>query len=352
MINAKSADLGRVLGATAIFYSHIGLLGSYPFSAWGEYAVNYFVLLSGAAYILFSRTRPSTFSEYWQYQVKRLRVLLPAYLVINIALYFASFRFPGALGRPFHFTEFLASASGLSLFLGWKYTSTVMWFMPFIFQGYLLLPLLDWCARRVHPVVLMLGAGVLSMVLSHCTLFLTSDIYAAAVICKNWSPVFRLPEVCAGLVIGRGLLPVMGVSSKSNPSRLANVAAILAWGVLCLPPLTNLPTLFGASPSPCYIHMEGFIVPMLILVLGWVASLRWPDSWLKQLRLLGLASFPFYLLHAAPLVTLERRLGEHLPLWLVYYVFCWLAALALTLGLKRLPSLVWPGRLATPAPGA
>jgi len=49
----------------------------------------------------------------------------------------------------------------------------------------------------------------------------------------------------------------------------------------------------------------------------------------------GLASFPFFLLHAAPLTAISRRFQDQATVWVAYYLACWLVAIALTLLLAQ-----------------
>ena len=85
VINSRTLDIGRILGASTIFYFHIGLSGRYPLSSYGEYAVEYFVMLAGIAYILFSRSKPSVPSEYFDYMKKRLASLFPMFVIFFIS---------------------------------------------------------------------------------------------------------------------------------------------------------------------------------------------------------------------------------------------------------------------------
>jgi peptidoglycan/LPS O-acetylase OafA/YrhL len=324
VINSRTLDIGRILGASTIFYFHIGLSGRYPLSSYGEYAVEYFVMLAGIAYILFSRSKPSGPSEYFDYMKKRLAALFPMFLLVNLVIYLGGFLYPSSLGRPFRFIEFLASAAGVSQYFGWKYMSTVMWFMPFIMQVYLLFPLVDWTARRVNPVVLVLIAFGLSYLLAQAAPLLVKSDFQLRLVCKNWSPVFRLPEVCVGIILGRIVLTRRG--------HWSGILAVAVYGILSLPvcllPPANTRSLF-------YMPWGGFVVPAVLFGASALLSPVLRATNAKWVRVLGLSSFPFFLLHAAPLTAISRRFQDQATVWVAYYLACWLVAIALTLFLAQ-----------------
>lgn len=343
--NSTALDLGRVLAATAIFYFHIGLLKARPFSQYGEFAVEYFVMLSGITYLLYSSARPNTLPAYWKYMKKRLAGVLPLFLLTNVILFAASFLIPTGLGRPYSVAEFLASASGISIFLGWKYLSSVMWFIPFIIQVYLLLPGLDWCARRLHPVVLMLAAFLVSALLAELAAGWIRDPWLQHLSCKNWSPITRLPEVCAGLILGRSVI---------EPKQFwPGMAAVGLYGMLALT-VSQLKA-YGI-PLHMFLPWGGFLMPVILFLMPGLLS---PASQLVKpewIRLLGLASFPFFLMHAAPLAAIGHRFGNTPFAWPVYYLLFWLfcagliqAVQPVTTAFGRWGIRVLPGR---PVPAA
>ncbi len=334
IFSSRTMDIGRILGASAIFYFHVGLYsGHYPFSSYGEFAVEYFVIIAGIAYILFSKSKPSKPSEYFDYMKKRIASLFPMFLLVNLAIYIGSFLCPSSsMGRPFKFIEFLASAIGASQYFGWKYMSTVMWFMPFIMQAYLLFPLIDWTARRVSPVVLVLVAFGLSYLLAQTVPLLVKSDFKAMLICKNWSPVFRLPEVCVGIILGRIVL------TRHGHGR--GILAVAVYGIL---------SLFASLLAPAitrpfyYMPWGGFVVPAVLFGASALLSSMLRAANAKRVRLLGFSSFPFFLLHAASLTTLSRRFHDQTAVWVAYYFVCWLIAIALTLLLAQAKNLLAGG---------
>ena len=332
IINSRTVDIGRVLGASAIFYFHIGTQRYCPFSVLGDAAVEYFVMLAGISYILFARSRPSTPYEYLYYLKKRLALLAPMFILVNLAFYLASFLYPSALGRPFRFVEFLASATGTSQYLGWKYISTVMWFMPFIMQVYLLFPLIDWVARRVNPVVLVLMAFGFSYLLAHAVPFLVQAPIRPGLVCKNWSPVLRLPEVCVGIILGRIALTRHGPWS--------GILAVAIYGALSV--LVSLPPL-ESTFSPYYMPWAGFVTPVVLFGVATLISPLFGGITPKWLRVLGFASYSFFLLHAAPISTVNNHFHPNIIMWMAYYFACWAVAIALNLVLDRAQNLLAGG---------
>jgi Na+-transporting NADH:ubiquinone oxidoreductase subunit NqrE len=62
-------------------------------------------------------------------------------------------------------TNLLLSSTGLSQYMGVRYMSTVMWFVPFILQVYCLFPVVEWLLDRVHPALLQVLAFAVSLLL-------------------------------------------------------------------------------------------------------------------------------------------------------------------------------------------
>lgn len=329
-------DAGRILAATAIFYFHVGMVAGFPLTYQAEKAVEYFVMLSGVAYVLFSRARPESARDFPGYLKRRVLSLLPIFLLVNLMFYVGSFFVYSALGRPYSFAEFLASSSGISMYVGWRYLSTVMWFMPFIVQVYCLLPLVDWLLRRTGPVGLLVLAFGLSLLLSLLVSAWVADPIAANLICKNWSPVFRLPEVCAGIILGR----------------LATRDCALGSGLVSLGLFGGFTLLAGwlktlGWVNHFYLPWGGFVLPVLIFA---VSAALWPllrHVPRSAMRELGTASFAFFLIHAAPIAAVSKRVGNTLMVWVVYYFVCWALAVGLTLAVGWLKKR-WAGSAEKP----
>jgi peptidoglycan/LPS O-acetylase OafA/YrhL len=149
---------------------------------------------------------------------------------------------------------------------------------------------------------------------------LVKSEWTLRLVCKNWSPIFRLPEVCAGLILARAVL-------TPGQSR-AGMLALLVFGGLS----------FAASSLKSagvgllvYLPWGGFIVPLVIFFMSGLISPAFRAVKPGWFRLLGLASFPFFLFHAAPLIAISHRFGNHPLIWALYFVACWVFALGLTL---------------------
>jgi peptidoglycan/LPS O-acetylase OafA/YrhL len=339
VFDSRATDVARILASAAIFYYHIGLFGGYPLFRFGEYAVEYFVILSGVSFVLFSQAKPARPSEYWDYLKKRFRSLFPMYLLINLLVFLASFVHAPARAEPVDLPGFLASVAGVSGFLGWHFMTKPMWFIPFIMQVYLLLPLLDWTLRRVNPMVVVLLAAAFSFLLALWAMdsFQLTDLQRCN-ICKNWSPLFRLPEVCVGVILGRMMQP-------GSSRRWPGVAAILLYGLLAW--LAGLPQR-GIVFTFFYLPWNGFLVPLILFGLTLACVPVFAPLGTQWLRLLGLSTFPFFLLQCAPLAIIKHAFGDRLVVWLILFLACWLMAIACTVAVAKVVRL-WD-RIWHPAP--
>jgi peptidoglycan/LPS O-acetylase OafA/YrhL len=210
---------------------------------------------------------------------------------------------------------------GIGEYLGYRALSQVMWFVPFVLQVYALLPLMNWLVARVYPASVLIAAFGL-------TLLVTTAVYAywpagAADISCRWSPVFRLAEVCLGVFLGRCL------ARRRRPSGAIAFAALYlavsgAFVLLRDGEKYSSPIWLVALP------WSGLIVGalitltsvLLLLVLRRIAPRL-------NYRLLGAASFPFFLIHAAGIQTVYGKFGANAFVWLAYYVLCWAAAFVL-----------------------
>ena len=193
-------DLGRALAVTAIFYFHVGVNTHYPLSQYGHFAVGFFIVLAGVAYLCFSRTHVTDHGSYFRYFGDRLLALFPVFIIVNLLIFAASYVYPSGLGRPYTLVELILSSLGLSQYFGYRYLSVVMWFVPFILQVYLLLPLIEWLLSRIQPVIVLIAAFLLSfaLMIPVCVYFPIRPGRFAV----NWSPIFRLPEVVLGVFLG------------------------------------------------------------------------------------------------------------------------------------------------------
>lgn len=320
---SKITDLGRILGATVIFYYHIGLATGYRLFDWGEYAVATFIATSGIAYACFSSSKPRDLPSYNRYLLGRLKVIFPTFIAINTLIFLASFLHPSDLGRPFTPLEFLLSSVGMSQYFGFRYMSHVMWFIPFILQAYLIFPGIMVLLHRFPAVWIMLTAFGVS--LSAIALaFVCLPPMGASGVCRNWCVVFRLPEVCLGLIIGENLLRRRDYAGGSMAVALF-ILLSFALAAVAAPR-------FGQATYILSLPWRGAVVTLLITALSSVLAPVITRAWtLRFMRLLGTASFPFFLIHGIAILFIHHRVGVAVAPWVLYFLFCWCEAVAITL---------------------
>jgi peptidoglycan/LPS O-acetylase OafA/YrhL len=323
---SKSADTARFLGASAIFYYHIGIGTGYPLSRWGEYAVALFIILSGVAYSCFSSIQPADLPSYRRYIGRRLTAIFPTFIIINCAIYLASYLYPSALGRPFTVGEFALSATGMSEYFGRRYLSTPMWFVLLIIQAYFFFPIIDNCLKRVSPVFVIIGAFGISLFLIDAT-FLYVPSHAVE-ICRNWSVIFRLPEVCVAIVLGRCV-----ICRRDLQAGLAALALFVFLSFL----LAMVSTCFERQRYILSLPWHGLLVTIVIGSFAiFAAAVLAPTGDARLLQLIGAASFPFFLAHGIAILFIYRRFGAAVTPWFAYFVLCWCAAILFTAVVNRM----------------
>jgi peptidoglycan/LPS O-acetylase OafA/YrhL len=322
-------DLGRVLAVTAIFYFHVGVNTHYPLSQYGHFAVGFFIVLAGLAYMCFSRTHVSDRGSYFRYFGDRLLALFPIFIIINLLIFAASYVYPSGLGRPYNVVELILSSLGLSQYFGYRYLSVVMWFVPFILQVYLLLPLIEWLLSRTQPVIVLIAAFFLSFALTIpvCVYFPEK----ASEICCGWSPIFRLPEVVLGVFLG------MFLSQRARlPGGIIFLAVYIVASFCLLQSVRYFPIPEIVSALP----WAGFLLGALITVIACLifVALSWSIH-IRTFRLLGNASFPFFLIHGVAIRFLYGKFGANVLVYLAYFLICWCVSIILTLIDRQLRKL-------------
>ncbi|MGA2798093.1 MAG: acyltransferase family protein [Thermoguttaceae bacterium] len=320
-------DLGRALAVTAIFYFHVGVNTHYPLSQYGHFAVGYFIVLAGLAYLCFSRTHVTDTGSYFRYFGDRLIALFPIFIIVNLLIFAASYVYPSGLGRPYNAVELILSSLGLSQYFGYRYLSVVMWFVPFILQVYLLLPLIEWLLSKIHPVIVLIAAFLLSFALTIPVCVYFSE--KAEEICVNWSPIFRLPEVVLGVFLG------MFFSQRARlPGGIVFLAVYIVASFCLLQSVNYLPIPKVVSALP----WAGFLLGALITVIACLIfiALSW-SAHIRSFRLLGNASFPFFLIHGIAIRFLYGKFGANIFIWLGYFLICWCASIILALFDRILP---------------
>ncbi len=329
------ADLGRALAVTAIFYFHVGKSTDYPLSLYGHFAVGFFIILAGVAYLCFSRTHVTDSRSYFQYFFNRLLALFPIFLVVNLLIFAASYVYPSGLGRPYNLGELILSSLGLSQYFGYRYLSVVMWFVPFILQVYLLLPLVEGVFLRIQPVLVLVAAFLISFALTMPVCAYFPD--KAEEICVNWSPIFRLPEVVLGVYLG------MVFSQRARLSNCIVFLAVYTAASFCLLQSGKYLTIPGTVSA---LPWAGLMISLLIAaaaILLFVALSR--SAGLRNFRLLGYAAFPFFLIHGVAIRFVYAKFGTNGLVWVIYFILCWCVSIILALIDRRLPrSFFAPGK--------
>jgi peptidoglycan/LPS O-acetylase OafA/YrhL len=312
---SKISDIGRFFGASAVFYYH---MGNNPLAKWGEFAVAFFIILAGVAYIGFTSIKPTDLASYRQYIGARIKAIFPIFIIINLGIFIASHFYPSALGRPFTLVDFLLSSSGLSQYFGHRYLSLVMWFVPFIIQAYFLFPFIDNCLNRVSGVLIIIVAFGIS--LSLITLVFWLWPAQAPHICRDWSVIFRLPEVCLGLILGRWIF--------HRQDFKADLAALATYVILSFVIATLGALYFDHQAYVLSLPWKGLIVTAIIVIASIVtATILTPMRNQGFIRLLGTASFPFYLAHGVAIGFIFHRFGTKPLPWAAYFILCWCAAI-------------------------
>jgi len=321
MKNATRAipvDLLRILGASAIFYFHGGLVTGWPLSQWGEFAVATFIYLASFCAMRYSPPAPGRTRSYWW---SRFKAVYPTFAVISIILFAASFLYsPRKTG--FHYTgeDLAANLLMVSQYVGRPWMTQPMWFVPFVLQLYLILPFLVRTPVRLRT---MLAAFVVSGA-ACAAVFALLPTHAdfANGVCRNWSPIFRLPEVLFGCILAR---------SRSVAGAAAPVAGYIAccalFALSALPYPPALPTLL--------LPLKGAVVSLVLAAIAAVFLPFIKDKHAGIVGLFGRAAFPFFLLHGPGIGFVSDKFGRNIPAWILYFVLCWAAAIALMLALEK-----------------
>ena len=77
---------------------------------------------------------------------------------------------------------------------------------------------------------------------------------------------------------------------------------------------------------------RGVVVTLLITGISTAAAPAITGTQaLKVVRLLGAASFPFFLLHGVAILFVHHKVGAAFAPWALYFAFCWGEAVAITL---------------------
>ena len=141
-------------------------------------------------------------------------------------------------------------------------------------------------------------------------------------LCRSWSPIFLLPEVLFGCFLGRARSVADGVAPVVIYAGCCAAAALLAMLYPQASPLLFLP-LKGLL---VFLVLAGFVAAVLPFI---------KNEQSKIISLFGRASFPFFLLHGPGMTFINARFGSNILAWILYFVFCWAAALVFMLTLEK-----------------
>jgi len=321
MKNATRAipvDLLRIFGACAIFYFHGGVVSGWPLFRWGDFAVATFIYLASFCAVRYSPPAPGRTRSYWW---SRIKAVYPTFAVISLAIFAASFLYaPRKTGSHYTVTDIAANLLMISQYVGKPWMTEPMWFVPFVIQLYLIMPLLIRIPVRLWTLpaaFVVSGAACAAVYALHPT-----QADSAYVICRDWSPIFRLPEVLFGCALARA-------------RSLSNAVAPVASYVVCCVLFALLAMPYPQALLTLLLPLRGVIV---FLVFAAVAAAILPFLKEEQsgiIALFGRAAFPFFLLHGPGVGFMSDKFGRNILPWILYFVFCWAAAIILMLALEK-----------------
>ncbi|HEY8902203.1 MAG TPA: acyltransferase [Chthoniobacterales bacterium] len=320
-------DLLRILCASLLFYYHTGIATKWPLYEYATFASGTFIALAGYCAVRYSRYREAlrnpTIRNVGQYFFDRFLSVYPAYAAITLILFAGSYLYParGESG-PFTLPELACNLLMINQYVGMRYFTEPMWFVPFILQLYLLMPALYFLAIRLSG----LGIAVCSLAsLGACIAVHFIDPVHAGMICKDWSPVFRLAPAFLG--IATGVYPSAGVF----------VFLLLAW-LACSGARFALLPWFPGLEAVFVRSFYSAIAFVLLLTPAAVAS-RIIEHCGKFARdmvtLMGKATLPFFLSHGMLIHFLWAHFGRAYGIWIAYFVCCWIWSILFTIAYIR-----------------
>ena len=271
-------------------------------SFFGHFGVQIFIFLS--AYGL-TKKYSSKKPDYWLFIWQRIMKIYPAFLLAILAWLIIVGWITGDYGLLgpvellyLKLTPLLLKLSFLSNFFPDHYFSPVgpWWFIPFIFQFYIIFPLLRYlnasCASWVLPsiavtslLVAMLTGGIIGGI----------NIYFTA--------VGHLPELCLGIYLA------------SRDNREIKIPKLLILSALIIFVLGNIYEIVWHAT-----HIS-FLILMLAALIYLSAPIKNTKTIKRTLLFLGTISMPLFLVNGflrAPLITWALDYNH----WLLTIVFC------------------------------
>jgi peptidoglycan/LPS O-acetylase OafA/YrhL len=320
-------DLLRIFCASLLFYYHTGIAAKWPFYEYATFASGTFIALAGYCAVRYSRysdaLRNPSVRNVSQYFFDRFLSVYPAYAAITLILFAGSYFYParGESG-PFTLQELACNLLMINQYVGMRYFTEPMWFVPFILQLYLLMPALYFLAARLSG----LGIAVCSLAsLTACIAVHCIDPVHTGMICKDWSPVFRLAPAFLG--IASGMYPSAGLLAFLLLAWLACSGARFA----VLPWFPGLEAVFFRS---FYSAIAFALLLGPALVTGRVIE-RCGRLARNMVELMGKATLPFFLSHGMMIHFLWTRFGRTQGIWIAYFVCCWIWSILFTIAYIR-----------------
>ncbi len=308
-------DLLRILCASLLFYYHAGRQTHWFLSDYAAFASGTFIALAGYCAVRYSRYRealkhPSARGAL-RYFLDRFVAIYPAYAIITLLIFAGSFLYP-AQGRtgPFTVVELLCNLLMVNQYLGMNYFTNMMWFVPFILQLYLLVPVLCILAARA-PRLGIVACSLFSLLA--CLLIVSIAPAQGFEICKEWSPLFRLTPAFLGVAAGLA----------SSPALLP--ALLLLWILCSGARMALLPWLPSLEPVAFRSLFSALTSPLILAASCAIAAFvqRWTPRCRGPIALLSRASLPFFLGHGVLMNFLWHHFGSNLAIWIGYFALCW-----------------------------
>jgi peptidoglycan/LPS O-acetylase OafA/YrhL len=312
---SSEIDCLRILSASTLFYWHVGNSTGWPLYPLSSWTTGVFVTASTYCAVRFSRHRSQLTDGgrqgAWSFVADRFVAVYPAYAIVTMLIFAGSFLHP-AVGRvrAFSIQELAINLSMLNAYIGVDFFTAPMWFIPFIFQVYALIPLLARFLR--WPKAGLVGTTALSVLASLMAYRIAPR--EAAEICRTWSPIFRLPPGFLGVALG--MLP------------WSAWPGVVVTFVVCVAGETALMFVFPDMQLTLVRQMQGLVALALLTATAFLVARLAKAMGVTQwwTTLLGQASFPFFLTHAVLVSFIWSRVGNAVGVWLIYFVACWIGA--------------------------
>lgn len=313
---APEVDLIRVMSASLLFYFHAGITAQWHYFQWAGYVTGTFIPITTYCALKWSRHRhdllTGNFSSAKGFIRDRFLGLYPIYAFFCFLIFWGSYLHASdGQSGPFSAGELGVSLLMINQFVGVEFFTNPMWFVPFVLQVYLLVPLLARFTK--FPAMGMAVCTAISLMLCIAVSKLSGDLTYR--ICNSWSPLFRLPLVFLGVTF-----------ATAKPRQAWISFTVFAAGVLLG---LLLRPVFPALDYVLLKRLYSLLAMMLIFTTGlFVGYLmrKCLKSW-DWLSLMGQAAMPFFLSHGVMIRYVYGKWGGSPLVWTGYFVCCWLGSI-------------------------